>query len=190
MRTIKTIPVCVLAIGLLGGSAVGVTAQGEEEAAAVTSFTGAWSPDGEPLPDVEWANVELPNGFSEGEPGFAWRTTWVSSDERMAGDVYTVRNWVVDPHGWEPWDRGEQVNSLGANTFELTNDGGSWLGESTGFSSTELDIAVDIVTLVGQDGYEGLTASLLLDSTRTPATFSGVIFPIAMPEVPEPYAGE
>ena len=39
-------------------------------------------------------------------------------------------------------------------------------------------------------GYEGLTAYAIIESTGPEATLSGIIFPTAMPEVPEPYAAE
>jgi len=40
-------------------------------------------------------------------------------------------------------------------------------------------------------GYEGLSAVIVHDPDADPPTnLQGVIFPAAMPEVPEPYAGE
>lgn len=189
MRTIKTTTIFILAIGLLAGSAVGVAAQDEAAVAEVTSFTGVFSPDGEELP-VEGTEVTLPNGFIEGKPGFAWLDRIESSDPRLAGAHSVIANWVLDPNQWDPWSRGEQANVLISTIHEVTNDGGSWLGEGTSFHSTDLDIASEVVTFVGRDGYEGLTAYAIIDVTRTPATISGVVFPTAMPETPAPYTAE
>jgi hypothetical protein len=88
-------------------------------------------------------------------------------------------------------ETGGQPNMLNTSIVELTNDGGSWLGEGVSMSSTDLDVATDNIILVGRDGYEGLTAYVLVDGRGWPPTYSGVIFPSAMPDVPEePYAGE
>jgi hypothetical protein len=188
MRTIKTTTISILAVGLLAGSAGGVAAQDEEETAVVTSFTGVFSPDAEGLPNPAQTEGVLPNGFSWNN-GFAWKTSWESSDERMAGDVTGVNHWVIDPAGFEPWSWGGQPNMLAREIVELTNDGGSWLGEGIGFNSTELDMASTTHIFVGRDGYEGLTAYVLVGEGQPP-TFSGIIFPGEMPEAPEPLVAE
>ncbi len=188
MRPIETTVVSILALGLLAGSAIGVAAQDEEAPAGVTSFTGSFSTDAE-WPDVA-TETELPNGFSE-TTGHVRLNSWVSSDPRLTGDVATVVNWVLDPDGFSAMETGRQPNMLNASITELTNDGGSWLGEGVSMSSTDLDVATDSIILVGRDGYEGLTAYVLVDGREWPPTYSGVIFPSAMPDVPEePYAGE
>jgi len=188
MRTIRATTISILALSLLAGSAVGVAAQ-DEEAAAVSAFTGVARPDGKELP-IEGTEVTLPNGFTESTPGFAWQDRWESSDPRFAGDHIVISNWVIDPNWFDPWSRGEQANILIATRHELTNDGGSWLGEGTSLASTDLDVAIETIVFVGRDGYAGLTAYAIIDNTRTPATFSGAIFPAAMPEFPEPYVAE
>jgi hypothetical protein len=184
----KTGLISVLVAGLLAGSAVGVAAQDDEEAAGVTSFTGSFSSDAE-WPDVA-TETELPNGFTE-TTGHVRLNSWVSSDPRLSGDVATVVNWVLDPDGFGAMETGGQPNMLNTSITELTNDGGSWLGEGVSMSSTDLDVATDNIILVGRDGYDGLTAYVLIDGREWPPTYSGVIFPSAMPDVPEePYAGE
>ena len=186
MRTIKTTTISILAVGLLAGSAVGVAAQDEEAAAEVASFTGSIR-GGEGL-DVETTETVFPNGFTAVD-GFTWRNNWESSDERLTGDVTGVTNWVVGPDGFDAWGTGGQPDIINAQVIELTNDGGSWLGEGMAFGSTDLDISRDMYTLVGQGGYEGLTAFVIIEQPPAP-TFSGVIFPATMPEVPEPYSGD
>ena len=71
MHTIKT-TISILVAGLLLGAAGGVAAQDEEVPAAVTTFTGVFSPDGEPLPG-QGEEIIHPNGFLEGRPGFTYQ---------------------------------------------------------------------------------------------------------------------
>ena len=142
--------------------------------------------DGEELP-LETTSEPLPNGLVEGSPGFAWSNRMESSDPRFTGDHTVIANWVLGPVGFDAWETGGEPDMIMSNVHTLTNDEGSWLGEGRSFSSTELDLASgDVVAFVGQDGYEGLTAYVLMELD----TFSGVIFPAAMPAVPEPYAAE
>ena len=184
MRTVKATITSILAIGLLAGSAVGAAAQEEESTAGVTSFTG--TAVGGPGLDVEPTETVLPNGFTAVD-GFTYRNTWKSSDERLSGDVIGVVNQVIDPASASATGL---PNIIMSEAVELTNDGGSWLGEGTGFGSTDLDFVKGMYTLVGEDGYDGLTAYVIFETTGREPELSGIIFPTAMPEVPEPYAGE
>jgi hypothetical protein len=187
VRALRTTTISILAVGLLAGSSVGVAAQDEETAAGATSFTGSVR-GGEGV-DVETTETVFPNGFTAVD-GATWRNNWESSDERLTGDVTGVSNWVVGPDGFSAWETGGEPDIITSVVMELTNDGGSWLGEGIGFGSTDLGVSRDMYTLVGRDGYEGLTAYVVLEVPPGPPTFSGVIFPTAMPEVPEPYAAE
>ena len=184
MRTVKTTTISILAVGLLAGSAVGVAAQDDEAAAGATSFTG--SALGGPAIDVETTETDLGNGFTAVD-GFTYRNTWEASDERMTGDVIGVVNQVIDPGALET---GGLPDIIMSEAIELTNDGGSWLGEGSGFGSTDLDVVKGMYTLVGQGGYEGLTAYVIAETVGREPALSGIIFPTAMPEVPEPYVGE
>ena len=81
------------------------------------------------------------------------------------------------------------------STYELTNDGGSWLGEHTAFGSADVlgpDVGnIGTIIFVGRDGYEGLTAYVINQfDMAANAEFSGVIFPTAMPPFPELPAAE
>ena len=182
MRAIKTTTISILALGLLAGSTVGVAAQDEEAASGATSFTGT-ALGGDPI--VETTATDLGNGLIAVD-GYTYRNTWEASDERITGDVIGVVNQVVDPGTSETGGLPDIIMSL---AIELTNDGGSWLGEGTGFGSTDLDFVKEMYTLVGQGGYEGLTAYVIAETTGREPALSGIIFPSAMPEVPEPYAG-
>jgi hypothetical protein len=170
VRAITTTTISILAVGLLAGSAVGVAAQDEEAAADVTSFTGTGTP-------VDFFDGE--------EGGTVAVVSYESSDPRLTGEVTITGSHLADPDA-------AGFTMLSAQAYELTNDGGSWLGEGTGVASTDLGIVRDTFILVGQEGYEGLTAYVISEdpSLSGNLALSGLIFPSAMPEVPEPYVAE
>jgi hypothetical protein len=113
--------------------------------------------------------------------------TWSTSDPRLNGLVTRTVTWH--------WDTASDT-VLDSHTYELFNDGGSWLGEGNGYV-TDLrgdPRHVQWVTLTGRDGYEGLSAMVLLKTANvlepTAWDLEGIIVPREVPEVPEPYAGE
>ena len=175
MRAIKITTISILAVGLLAGSAVGVAAQDEE--ATTTSFTGT-SSFVEFISEGTWG--PLPNGLDE-SANFVGLHRWESSDPRLTGDVIVASTSLIDP---------DKSNVLTSSTYELTNDGGSWLGEHTAFGSADHALTGPII-FVGRDGYEGLTAYAInqFDDAGN-AEFSGVIFPTALPSFPELPAAE
>ncbi len=151
MRTIRSTTIVILAVGLLAGSAVGVAAQDGEQATEVTSFTGTVS-----FADIlrESTDTELPNALTE-NVGFTVMNSLESSDPRFTGDHVVVANSVADPDTFSA----AQPDWLIETSHVVTNDGGSWLGEGPAFDSADLDLAIPmVVSFVGQDGYEGLTA--------------------------------
>ena len=181
MRAIKTITISILAVGLLAGSAVGVAAQDED--ATTSSFTGT-SSFVEVISEGTWGEP-LPNGLI-GAADNVGLHRWESSDPRLAGDAVVANSAVIDP------DKG---NVLTVSTYELTNDGGSWVGEHTAFGSSDA-LGPDVgnlgpIILVGRDGYDGLTAYVMNQfDMAANAEFSGVIFPTALPSFPELPAAE
>jgi len=149
------------------------------EDVAATSFTGQMSV-------MDWSGgeeVETEGGLLS--TGSVARVRYESSDPRLTGDVTITGSHISDP------DQAGYA-MLSAQTYELTNDEGSWLGEGTGLASSELGVATDTFILVGQDGYEGLTAYVLSEDPGISGniTISGIIFPSAMPEAPERTAAE
>lgn len=182
MRTIRTTTISILALGLLAGSALGVAAQDDEAAADVTSFTGTIS-----FVDIasESTDTDLGNGFTD-YSGFVILNSYESSDPRFTGDASVVVNTVMVPDAFE-------TTGQRATTYLVSNDGGSWLGQARAFGTTDTDTDIDgvtFITFVGRDGYEGLTAYAQIDPDQEPPTISGIIFPVALPEMPEPYAIE
>lgn len=187
MRAINTTTISILALGLLAGTTVGVAAQDEEMAAGAVSFTGSGR-GGPQVSPGRTTETDLPKGYTAVD-GFTYRNTWESTDERLTGDLIGVNDYVIDPGGHRGGGFPNMIMSL---AIELTNDGGSWLGEGTAFGSKDLGIVREMYTLVGQGGYEGLTAYAIVEAAEVgaPPRISGTIFPTAMPEVPEPYSGE
>ena len=184
MHAIKTTSISILALGLLAGSAVGVTAQDgpDMEAAEVTgrAFMLAERRDvGGDFIFFDPPGGKIHSGAVDG--------TWSTSDPRLNGLVTRTVTWHWDP---------ASDTVLDSHTYELTNDGGSWVGEGNGYL-TDLrgdPRSVRWVTLTGRDGYEGLSAMVVLETADVlqPAALDlrGVIFPGEVLEIPEPYVAE
>lgn len=178
MKGRKTTLVVAISIGLLAGSTVGVAAQDEPsmEGAAVTGTAG-W------LREVSGGTESSTDGIVAVDD-VVHVHSWTASDPRLSGDLTYTGNWLFDENAG---------NSIQSGTYELTNEGGSWLGDATAYSSDALQADTDVVVFAGRDGYEGLTAYVVIDWSSSGASgenFEGVIFPSAMPPVPEPYVAE
>ena len=167
MRAIKTITISILAVGLLAGSAVGVAAQPEGEAASVTgtiAFSGS-----ECVEATGW--VECP-----------WSLD--ASDSRLSGEG-SVRNAGV------PMQSDDEFVVLVNQSLRIANDEGAWTGGGLLYAlpTNEDAVGVDEPTWVlsGEGAYDGLTAVLRAD-LGPDGSFSGVIVgaePPAAPPVPE-----
>ena len=181
MRAIKTTTISILALGLLAGSAVGVAAQDAEATAEVSSFTGTGT-EGLEVLDEGTFGVNA-DGLNEAT-GVVYVARFDSDDDRLTGDATITANWQFP-------DPSDGFYQQAARTYELTNEGGSWLGQSHSLGSDDLGTFVEMAVLSGQDGYEGLTAYLhFVWNDDFTTNFSGVIFPGPGPAIPEPYAGD
>ena len=183
MRMIETTTTFILALGLLAGSAVGVAAQDEEAVADVSSFTADRTTQQDQV--VEGTSSDA--GGLEETTGSVYVGSLVSSDPRLTGTYTSVDNWVVDTT--EMLDDFSLFNVLVASTWELTNEGGSWLVEVTSFGNIEQGVNAGWFEFVGQGGYKGLHAYAVADWLDSPQIV-GTIFPRPRPETPEPYAAE
>lgn len=176
MQTIKIVIVVVLSVGLLAGSVVRVMAQ-DEPSTGVTEVTGrAIFGPWEREPEVTFT----PEGIMVGD-GFVFIHGWETDDPRLNGQMRRTVNFRTAP------DAGGAIESF---SYQLTNDGGSWVGEGHGYGSPSG--GVGLVALSGRDGYEGLSAFIEHggDTDRGYWDLKGIIFPIEMPEIPEPYIAE
>lgn len=169
MRKIRTTTIAILAVGLLAGSTIGVAAQDE--------------------PSIEVAQVTgraVQTGELEGED-FGFLLTWTTSDPRLSGAVTRTVNFIWDPNS---------DTVIDSHTYELANDGGSWLGDGNGYTFDAFGDArsVQSVALSGRGGHEGLSAFVVLETASDAAgpiwDIEGVIISTGLPEVPERYAAE
>jgi hypothetical protein len=172
VRKTRTTAISILAVGLLAGSTIGAAAQ-DEPAIEATEVTGKVT-FGEPISMPQ--GTETPEGIIVTE-GVVANTTWDASDDRLDGDG----TYSVNASG--PLDG----PSIALETYELTNDGGSWIGDGRAYSGESG--RTGFVTLSGRDGYEGLSAYVVTEFDGQSAwDLRGVIFPSEMlPEVPEPF---
>jgi hypothetical protein len=186
VKGLKPTFITAIAIGLLAGSTVGVTAQEEEaasEAPTGTSFfTGTYEPAPEPTVEgtvSEFDDVEqvrdmlLEDSIDTSDPrvsGTVSRT--VNADFHTLSDVGQVAYWT---HAWR-----------------IANEGGTWTGPGTGLSDsgspTRAFFDTDTLLLTGEGGYAGLTAYLDLDWTQDPVVVTGAVFAGEAPPFPEPPA--
>jgi len=175
MRMIKTTAISILTIGLLAGAAIGVTAQ-DEPGTGVTEVTGRaifgpWEED----PGI----TLTPEGIMVGE-GFVFIHGWDTSDDRLNGEMRRTVNFRSIP----------EVATVESFAYELTNDGGSWVGDGRAYGGPSGGSG--LVALSGRDGYEGLSAFIVHegDTDRGYWDLKGIIFPSEVPEIPEPYAAD
>ena len=177
MKGLKTTTISILAIGLLAGSAVGVAAQDAEATAEVSSFTGTGTEGLEVLSEGTFGvNTD---GLNDAV-GVVYVARFDSDDDRLTGDATITANWqFADPSG---------TPLLAARTYELTNEGGSWVGQSHSLNADDLGVSVEMAVLTGQGGYEGLTAYVIMQwspQSSPEATFVAATFPGEMPPLPD-----
>jgi hypothetical protein len=166
----------VVLVGLLAGSAVGVTAQDDEAADhAAALVTGRIVHSGEPAEFTE--DTETESGFMQrgrSQPGFS-----VMSDPRLSGTVVTEDN--ADRFCDGPCSDDTYLGDVLWGTMEITNDGGSWTGTSVGSTDTSGGGGnITYYELVGSGGYEGLSA-VIFEREAGGWLWDGVIFPGGLP---------
>lgn len=105
---------------------------------------------------------------------------WVSSDPRLFGQVTATGNRHINRDG----------SGVETETYTVVNDGGRWLGLSTGLAVAQPapDLVVgngllpagpghqDFILFRGEGSYEGLSALVHIDWTQVPAVGAGTIF--------------
>jgi hypothetical protein len=111
--------------------------------------------------------------------------TWTSSDPRLTGEV--ARRWNFDTHQTD-----EGSISVWMDAAYLRNDDGGWACSNHSLAKDEVDVADPLTfTCIGDGGYEGLSASLVLvDAGGNAEEFVGLIFSGDFPPLPEPPASE
>lgn len=116
------------------------------------------------------------------------KMTWESSDPRLSGEVTAIGNRHISSDG----------SGVESETYAVVNDGGSWLGQSTGLAVAQPapDIVVgngvlsgapgheDWILFQGNGSYEGLSAVVTVDWFQDPPVINGLIFRGELPQAP------
>jgi len=187
VQGLKPTFVSILAIGLLAGSAIGVTAQEEEAPAEAPTgssyFTGTIDPtEGDMVMEPDESIVD---GVLEVRGVVVEDESIETSDPRMSGDLSRALNVNVHKLG----DFEDVVVEIAA--WRIENEGGSWSGEGGALIHGGAEISQeestnhDTIMLTGEGGYEGLTAYVLADWTEEPIAVEGAVFAGEMPPPPE-----
>jgi hypothetical protein len=171
VKGLKPTLISILAIGLLAGSAVGVAAQ--DDPMAPEKATGTVSP----LVEGPGARSS-PVGPGTLYEGRLFTHTWDATDSRLSGEASMTANTIQ--YATDGMEVGEGV-------WSLENDGGRWAGTGTLLGLGP--VAHAMVVLHGEDGYEGLSAHVLIQFKNESrdvedGTFSAGIFPADIPEIP------
>ena len=180
MRILRS-PIITLALTLLAGTTTSAIAQSAEPSAdpavAPAWVTGALTlAPGctEPTSTME-AGVEHQRGFPLRAPGLT------TTDPRLTGTASSALS--VDVYRVD----GARVE-VSSGTYDVRNDGGTWLCHRAIFYrpgwSPDDDDNDQMVTCVGNGGYEGLTAILIIDWTAEPVSINGLIFAGEVPPNP------
>jgi hypothetical protein len=141
--SIKSTLVATIAIGLLAGSAVSVSAQDEEaDSMAPSAFSGNWDNVGDAaiIPDPD-------TGLER------WEWAVVAADPRASGTWTQVEDFArVEVDGLD-------YEALGSS-LRLANDGGAWVGMTRTVMSVDPNGEGTVgafMELTGEGGYEGLS---------------------------------
>ena len=191
MRTIKTISISVLAIGLLTGSAAGVAAQDEEAAEAPSAESGMATAPAWVTATVlftsncDFGDTATEDGVTQERGMNCQGQTWTSDDPRLDGSANLA-------HNADSFDVDGQGYSLVTSAVEVITDEGGWQCTNadrvvspadTLFQTSRLD--GDRLSCMGYGDNDGLSAILVIDFTSAPKTVEGLIFPGEMPPMPE-----
>jgi len=112
--------------------------------------------------------------------------TWTSSDPRLTAEV--SRRWSDDTYRM---DDGSGSKSVYIDAAYLRNEGGGWTCVNSGLDGSGSSTVATTHTCIGDGGYDGLSAILVLEPTGGfSEEFVGLIFSGDFPPVPEPPAAE
>ena len=106
---------------------------------------------------------------------YGWTMRWETDDPRLSGEFETNQNVYLY----------SAFVALRNGIGRLTNGGGSWIAEFQGFTHGGFPNNYYVNYLVGEGGYEGLTAIVLTLPAPGAWQLTGVIAPGPLPEPPE-----
>jgi len=122
---------------------------------------------------ADGASEEVDSVLQRRGPQYSY--DWVATDPRLVGHAV----WTGNGNRF----RSDPFFEVQRSNWEVSGEGGSWIGEGTGLQGAGLG-EQDAIILTGQGAYEGLTAYLVLDWSLGGGRFRGAIFPGEMPPQP------
>ena len=187
MPTIRRFAGPLTLLPLLAISVVPASAQtadpSSDPAPASTWVTG----NIQPAPSCSDPDSEFDGDVRRDRNGECSPQTWTSSDPRLTGEVSW--RWNEDAYQTD-----EGSISVGMDAAYLRNDGGGWACSSGGYladSSGALAGTISTLTCIGDGGYAGLSAILVLEEAGGfTSDIVGLIFSGDLPPLPEPPAAE
>jgi hypothetical protein len=114
--------------------------------------------------------------------GYTWKGTITATDTRFSGTHYY--SWDGDTHTLASGDKGQTAWSEG---HRIENDGGAWHGSASGITLPDGTNAAGPAVLIGEGGYEGLTALLIGSAGPCFLYYRGIV--TSIPDPPVPFTG-
>lgn len=180
MSSRRAAAVFAIALALTVGPSVAVVAQSDGDGATVRSWvTGTLS---DPT-DVVQGTVADADGVTQRRDWMFTGSTLESDDPRLAGTVSITVN--ADERVL-PDEAG--IIDLASSTYRIESDEGGWSGHGTAvvhIVGEEIATNLDTVVLSGHGAHDGLSAYLVIDFTRSPATIEGAVVEGTLPPVPD-----
>jgi hypothetical protein len=189
MRAARSISIMAITVGLMAGSAAGVTAQ-EAGPGVPTEFSGhlACGPEVRHGTDtsetLEIGDAQVRHG---GSHGYAWQPSGTMSDPRLTGTYYVAFEWDE----YLPPGAPGRVR-IGAGTWRIENDEGAWQGSVTNAYLSDGAEAAASAVLTGEGAYEGMSVLWQEQDDWDACTWDvrGLIIEGGPPAVPEPFTAE
>jgi hypothetical protein len=188
MKGPRSIIATAIALGLLAGSAVGVTAQEGDATSVPVEFTGhiACGPEVRHGTDTsETLQVGDEQVRTSSSHGYAWRPVATAmSDPRLQGTYY-------GSFEWDEYRGAAGTTRIGAGTWRIENEEGAWQGSHTSAYLADSPDASASAVLIGEGAYEGLIALWEEVGHWDACSWDvrGLILEGDPPAVPEPYVG-
>jgi hypothetical protein len=187
MRAHRSISIMAIAIGMMAGSAAGVTAQEGVTTQLPTEFSGHLECGPEVRRGTD-ASETLRVGDDQvrhsGSHGYAWQPIGTMSDPRLEGTYSISFEWdeYLPPGAPGPV-------RVAAATWRIENDEGAWQGSLTDAYLSDGPGAAGSAVLVGEGAYEGMSALWQEQGDWDACTWDvrGLITEGGPPAVPEVY---
>ena len=190
MKGLRSRSMTAIALGLLAGSTIGVSAQEEEaEVSPPAEVSGhidcgpevrSGSSDPEVYPLAEGPLI------IERTHGYAWQPSATMSDPRLEGTYYISYDDDAYTYPGATFDR------LGTGTWRIENEEGAWQGSYTNAGLTDGTMTTATSVLIGEGAYAGLSVFWETSGDWNACTWDvrGLIIEGEVPAAPQPFIDE